>query len=324
VTGPRPRNYLAPAERRRLFWRVVPVACALLIVIGWLERVWSPPHKSLVQQVDTRLESVEGPRPLGETVIIEAEAPALEAGPEELLAAPRAALARVRDATLFREADNDAWLQTWLTLRDQGRAGLMRAGPTDVGFAEVFGQPRSFRGRLVRMRGTLRRAEPMQAPDNDYGVRDYWQCWMEPAGGPPSPVIVQCLTLPEDCPAGMSIDVPVDVVGFFLKNVAYNATDAIRVAPVILALEPIRLATPSPPAAITGFGGVAMAVTIGLVGVMAVAWLAATRPRGAAPRRGASPHLPDTLAVGEVSTEESLRRLAAEASMESSHEREPP
>ena len=110
----------------------------------------------------------------------------------------------------------------------------------------------------------VRRGQPATIVGRDLstGFKTFEQTFAPPAPGevvvlspdsgdrtPPSPVIVQCLTLPEDCPPGMSIDVPVDVVGFFLKNVAYNATDAIRVAPVILALEPIRLATPSPPAA---------------------------------------------------------------------------
>jgi hypothetical protein len=88
------------------------------------------------------------------------------------------------------------------------------------------------------MKGTLRRAERLPAPANDYGVDRYWQCWMEPAGGPASPVVIQCLTLPDGMPTGLAIGEPVEVTGYFFKNFAYNAADAIRVAPVIMTLEP--------------------------------------------------------------------------------------
>jgi hypothetical protein len=75
------------------------------------------------------------------------------------------------------------------------------------------------------MRGTFRRLERLTPPPNDYGIEDYWQGWMEPAGGPASPVVVQCLTIPEGMPSGMRIDEPVDVTGYFFKNYAYNASD---------------------------------------------------------------------------------------------------
>ena len=180
------RNFLAPGERRRLFWMLVPAGVALIVVLGWVERTWFPRPRSGQTQVDTRLEAVAGRGPQGDEVVIERDPVPLEHPAMAALSASLDSLAKVRDATVFRDADNDAWFQTWTTLRDVGLDGLRRARPQQVGFRELFGQPRSFRGRLVRMQGTLHRAEQLTAPRNDYGVESYWQCWMEPAGGPAS------------------------------------------------------------------------------------------------------------------------------------------
>jgi hypothetical protein len=247
-----PRNYLLPAERRRLFWRVMPAAAVLMLLMGWIERTWSP-RQGGRPQVDTRLEQVAGPRPRGDEVLIERGAEAIEPEPAVELGASPESLARVRDATFFREADNDAWFQTWSTLQRTGAAGLRSALAREVSFSELFGQPRAFRGRLVRMRGKLHRLERLAAPANQHAVDHYWQGWMEPAGGPASPVVVQCLTLPDGMPSGMKIDEPVDITGYFFKNYAYNASDTIRVAPVIMTFQPLW--RPRPPRSAGTFAG---------------------------------------------------------------------
>ena len=104
-------------------------------------------------------------------------------------------------------------------------------------FTEVFGQPKSFRGRSVRIKGTLRGLEKLRAPANDYGIDDYFQGWLEPAGGPASPVIVHFRDVPEGMPLGLEISEPVVVSGCFLKNMAYRARDGVRVAPLLVALS---------------------------------------------------------------------------------------
>lgn len=308
------RNYLAPGERRRLFRLVMPAGLVLLLVLGWVERTWFPrrPDRAATQ-VDTRLESVEGAPPRGDEVVIERDSEPLEIEPAASLGASRDALSRVRDATFFRESDNDAWFQIWNTVRESGMAGLQRGKPQDVGFSEVFAQPRSFRGRLVRMQGTMHRLERLQAPANDYGVVDYWQGWMEPAGGPASPVVVQSLELPEGMPVGMAIDEPVEIVGYFFKNYAYNATDTIRVAPVVMTLAPLWKPRPAPVRSPWEQGGVTLVVMATLVGVGAAAWLGMQAGRPPVRRDG----LPEPTGLDEslagvtlFSVEESLRELA--------------
>jgi len=312
-----PRNFLAPGERRRLFWTVMPAGLVAVALLGWVEQTWFPRRGAGPRgQVDTRLEAVAGPAPRGNEVVIERDTDPADAGPADDLAASRTALARVRDATTFRDADNDAWFQVWQTLQEEDRSSAGRARPREVSFRELFGQPRSFRGRLVRMKGTLRRAERLPAPANDYGVDRYWQCWMEPAGGPASPVVIQCLTLPDGMPTGLAIGEPVEVTGYFFKNFAYNAADAIRVAPVIMTAEPAwQPVVAVPRSGLAGPGGVTLVVAGTVAALIAATWLGglASRRRGATERPASVAGLDAALAeVEPVSIEESLRRLAAD------------
>jgi len=284
ATGPassqRPRNDLAPGERRRLFWSVVPLAAVVLLGLGWLERAWLARPAAPVPAVDTRLEAVAGRPPAGDEIVIEREPEPADVAPAADLAASRESLARVRDATFFREADEDAWFQTWNTLRDGGPAALRAAAARRVEFRELFGQPGSFRGRLVAMRGTLHRLEAVRAPANDYGIERYWQGWLEPEGGPASPVVVQSLTVPAGMATGMAIDEPVEVVGYFFKNYAYAASDTVRVAPVIMTLEPGSRPRPAP-ASGRGIGSTLLAITMAatVLAIVAAAWLG-TRSAG--------------------------------------------
>jgi hypothetical protein len=178
-----------------------------------------------------------------------------------------------------------------------------------VSFAELFGQPRSFRGRLVRIKGVFHRVEELKAPENHYGIDRYWQGWLEPAGGPASPIVVQFLHLPEGMPAGMKVHEPVDVTGYFFKRYAYNAADTIRVAPLLMALEPAW--KPLPPVAPggTSLGTVAIVTMAALV----AATLIGMRWAGWSERRAAHAPLDLDASLREYtpfSTEESLRQLA--------------
>ncbi|MBM4009891.1 MAG: hypothetical protein FJ286_00710 [Planctomycetes bacterium] len=300
----RPRNFLAPPDRRRLFWSVMPAAAAIVLGLGWIERTWfAAPQRPIADEVDTRLDAVAGPPPAGDEIVIEPEGLPLDAPPAAALSASREALARVRDATFFRAADEEAWFQTWNTLRAAGLAAFRRAGPQPVAFRELFGQPRSFRGRLVAMRGTLHRLEELPAPANDHGVERYWQGWLEPEGGPSSPVVVQALRLPAGMPTGLSIDEPVEVIGYFFKNYAYNAADTIRVAPVIMAVEPIRRPRPVAPAG-GGTGSTVLTTLLAatLVSLIGAAWVGSRATRRPVPS-SAMVDLDAVLSVGAAAGE---------------------
>jgi hypothetical protein len=318
--GRQPRNYLECGERRRLLWRVAPIAAVVLVGLSLAERAWfRRPLPEPPPQIDTALEAVRGPEPTGDAVRLEPDVEFDENGfdesgfgPGRLGAAP-SALAQVRDDTFFREADIDAWLQIWLSLREAGVAGLAQAAAPRVSFAELFGQPRSFRGRLVRFKGVLRRLERLRAPPNNYGVDEYWQGWLEPASGPASPIVLQFLDLPAGMPEGMKIHESVDVTGYFFKRYAYNAADTIRVAPLVMTLEPRWMPITRPeggPVSLSGWAVVTMLAVAGIaLGVGR--WLAPVARARRGPADDDGVHLAESLSGFEPLTpEESLRRLA--------------
>ena len=303
-----PRNYLARDEQRRIFWRFMPPAVALILIASWVEQTWfREPAPPPPPQVDTRLADRLADPGVPDAVLIEQEPEPFVAEEGEALAATPAALSRVRDDTVFREADRDAWFQILKTLRDKGPPP-----PTalrHVSFTELFGQPQSFRGRPVAVAGTLRRLERVAAPINDYGIDGYWQSWLEPEGGPASPVVVYFLAIPEGMPTGLAIAEQVDVAGYFFKRWAYAAKDTVRLAPLVLAATPHW--SPRPPArpaidfvgALTT-GTIAAVLLVTLLGI----WLAS---RGPPPKAAAAADLEQALAGEEImSTEEALQRLA--------------
>ena len=306
---PAARNYLARPEQRRVFWLVMPPALIAMLVLGWVERSWfGRPSAVDRPQIDTKMAEIPPDSAVADAVVIEADAHLPAAAGDGYGASPEA-LARVRDDTVFRGAETEAWFQIWLTLRSDTMQSLARAPASRVSFTELFGQPRSHRGRLVRFRGTLHRLEKVMAPANDKGIEEYWQGWLEPEGGPVSPIVVYFLRLPDGMPHGMAIDEPVEVVGSFFKRWAYAATDTVRIAPVVLALEPIWKPRPT---------GSRMGDSIGSIGLLTMAavvllTVVGIRVAGHGPGRGQPPaptDLTSSLAASErFSTEEGLRRL---------------
>ncbi len=309
------RNYLSTQEHRKLFWAFMPPAVVVVIVLEvWLSPLWERPTAPPEAQVDTRLEVVMGPLPTNGAVVIlsddelpdDADAVALGASPE--------ALARVRDATFFSSRDREAWVETFGTL--EGSAIRPALNPKEVSFTEVFSQPRAFRGQPVRMRGTLRRLEKIPAWKNDSGIDQYWQGWLEPTGGPASPVVVHFRRLPEGMPEGLRIAEPVVVSGFFLKNMAYQAADGVRLAPLVLSSEPVRSRQASAPQSPAGSWGRSIGAlgVVTMLALVSATWVAYQFfGRGRLRRAEASGFNAALADIELFSVSESLQKLAADA-----------
>jgi len=264
-----------------VFWLVMPPALIAMLLLGWVERSWfgrpsAPPRPP----VDTKLAEIPTDSNLADAVAIEAE-PDVAAGESAEHGPSPQALARVRDDTMFRATEREAWFQLWAKLRSTGMPGLAHAAAQRVGFTELFGQPRSYRGRLVRFRGTLHRLEQVPAPENPDGIQEYWQGWLEPEGGPAAPIVVFFLELPAGMPHGMKISEPVEVVGSFFKRWAYAATDTVRTAPLVLALEPLW--KPRRPASSTGHS--IGAIALGTMTVVVIVTMLGIHAAGRGPRR---------------------------------------
>lgn len=292
----KPRNWLDRSEQRRLFWTWMPPALVLLLVSGEVERRFlSPARRRPVTQVDTVLAAGPVTRTVEDAVTIEGTSqPQDPGGGEDAdgLAAPPEALAAVRDDTVFRASDAEAWFAIWRRLAAESASSQPPPRGRDVGFAQLFEQPRSFRGRRVRFSGRIRRLQVVDSPENDAGIERTWQAWVEPAGGPPSPIVVYFLDVPDGMPLGPRVDVPVIVEGVFFKRWAYQASDAIRLAPLVMAATPVR-----PPRIESGRGESALVgwALVSIVAMFVVTWFA-IRSASRGRRRQALPErLPDDL-----------------------------
>lgn len=309
-SGP-PRNYLGRGEQRRLFWTWMPLALVVLLVAGWLERTYvrrdDPPG---MEQVDTVVPF--GGEKVPDAVVIGPEQPEAVEETAFELGAPARSLATVRDDTVFRDGDREAWFSLWQTLRSTDPVVLRKSPATSVSFAELFGQPKAFRGRLVRFTGLVKRLQYVEAPANDSNIDGYWQAWVRPDLGPPTPIVVYFLEVPPGFPTGERIEERIEVVGYFFKRWAYQATDAIRTAPLVVSRMPYSIEGVTKSSPMDWIGSIAMATMFAVVVLSAVAaWLANRGP----PRRVEQPSgdLSKQLeAVETESTEQALRRLSRE------------
>jgi hypothetical protein len=156
------------------------------------------------------------------------------------------ALAAIRDDTVFRPAENDAWFQLCEHLQRTVEPDLKAASLGTIGFVPLYKQPQEYRGKLVTVGGTVRLGYYRVAPENRHGIAGYYTLWLRPTGGN-SPIAVYALELPPGFPDVRDreargqrplLDEEVEVTGYFFKRWAYRATDGVRLAPLILAKVP--------------------------------------------------------------------------------------
>ncbi len=261
------------------------------------------------QQIDTRLsEQVPPPSRQGPVVrIARAGEPAAE--PEEkkefFPGVRPELLAKVRDNTIWRGAEHDAFFHLLQLLRQTPEKQLWAKAQRNVSFVQLFRQPEVYRGRLVYLRGRVRRAVWENAPPNKYGIERFALLVLQTDDHPMDPTLVYVLELPPGFSPGLEIDEPVELVGFFYKRKAYLAQDTLRTAPLVLAKtfrwRPPRAAAPAeefPWQTLLGFAAAAAVVALAVV---LMAWK--SRPPGARPRIQLTPE-------EQRQAEEQLEQLA--------------
>jgi hypothetical protein len=292
-----------------MIWLVMAPSILLLGLGGWVERAWWPRGETdNAVPVDTLLPLPQPALAVADAVIMPGELAAVGESTEPLGATP-AALAMVRDDTVFCASDRQAWFEIWAALQASAQ-GIDQSHSRQVSFAQLFGQPRSYRGRLVRFSGIIRRLQRVEAPSNAQGIASYWQAWIEPDGGPAAPIVLYFLTVPAEMPHGMRVSEAVDVTGYFFKRWAYQATDAVRIAPLVMAREPHwRRRTGGASANTAGGGALVAMAALGAVLLLFLRW-------GGGPRRPRSsrgpgeftgiPFDPEALFPEPLDPEESL------------------
>lgn len=115
---------------------------------------------------------------------------------------------------------------------------LIRDGRSDITFAHLYRDPREdpkkFRGELIRIEGTVRRALAFDIPENAYGLEKRYELWVFTEDSGKYPWVVELTDLPKEFPLGTEIQAKIQTSGYFLKLWAYRAQDGFRSAPVLL------------------------------------------------------------------------------------------
>ncbi len=141
----------------------------------------------------------------------------------------------IRDDTTFRADEAEAWFHLLDILARTDQSTLRKRSTGRVTYAELFFQSKEYRGELVTMRGTVRRAWLFDdPPDNDYGIESYYQVWFTPEDNPSTPMVAYCLELPDGFPTGMEVTADAEITGFFFKRWAYSGADNLWTTPVLL------------------------------------------------------------------------------------------
>ena len=171
-------------------------------------------------------------------------------------------LESIRDKARFVAQEEDAWFHLFAVLAKTDPASLRKASIGRISRLQLSEQSKEYRGEVVTVRGTIRRAHWLRAPKNDYAVEGYYQTWLEPDDGSAAPIVVYCLELPEGFPVGMTLSEDVEATGFYFKRWLYKARDGLELAPVVLARSVQRRAKTAPASAVPG-GIVGLIVVVG-------------------------------------------------------------
>jgi len=102
-------------------------------------------------------------------------------------------------------------------------------------FVDLFQHPADYRGRPVTLHGYFRRLISYSAGENTQGFETIYEGWLYPDAGQGNPAVVIFTEKPDGLPIGGDITEEVSVTGYFFKMYGYQAQDAPRKAPLLLA-----------------------------------------------------------------------------------------
>lgn len=321
-----PRNYFSRREQVRLL-----LLCSLLMLVlvmmnearkpeNW-DWLWAEDHAVAAtpqpESIDTKIENIERALPADGFT---AEVPQSPVVSRDVVAylpeiTPEL-LSTIKDNTVMRAAENEAWMTMLLALQSRTTQQIRSQSRGKVGFAQLFRQTDFYRGQLVTVAGTVLRLEAIAARENEHGISQLYRWILRPQGGD-APIVIYSLEKPTQLALGDGLREPCSFTGFCFKRWAYPAADGTRVAPLLLAKAP-EWSPPAPlvstalPSAATVLTSVCALVAISTVIAIAV-YRASNVTRADIDRlRLAESDLEDDLLCEDIlpSTAEALRLLA--------------
>ena len=152
-----------------------------------------------------------------------------------LAALDEAAVNRVIDGSVWRSDDFDSFYRAL-----DSASQLPKSGAATVGALPLLQQPDVFLNQRVTIHGHVALAENIQAPENPYGIKDYWQLWVKPAEGADRPIVAVVPDVPRSVSEQAGVQraategASISVVGKFLKRLAYKSGAGADLAPVVI------------------------------------------------------------------------------------------
>jgi len=105
-------------------------------------------------------------------------------------------------------------------------------------FLQLYRQPKEYRGRIVTIKGQIRRAFRVDFDDvyNEFGFDGYWKLWVFYEGDSRMPIVVYALDMPEGFEAHEKMRDDVEVTGFSFKVWPYYVQESGKwhTAPIVL------------------------------------------------------------------------------------------
>ncbi len=203
----------------------------------------TPQHSSVKPEIDFTPRMEGEPLPPG--VIRVAKAPGnVDDGERvelrnDLRLAPEQ-IAKIRDnAVGIRAAERDVYHDILARVGEIPLKKQREAARDDVAFAVLMTESQEFIGKLITVKGEIRRLIPIPPGRNDHGIDDLWEAVMFNAdSGSENPYLVRVTSLPEGIPTGMQLKSGtfVEVTGYYFKRFGYPTHDhRLHVAPMVLA-----------------------------------------------------------------------------------------
>lgn len=267
----RPLPYLNARDQRRLLL-LVGVLAVVIISIEFAARpsTWywltGPPHdetdiatnqsakKINKSDIDARLDRPGNPLPEGGFRVVAAvvpdNAPTAPAENDPARLDPLVFEAVKDDSLGVRSSERGAYFQTLARARDLSQNMLQTRASSEVTFAQMFTDPDDYRGRLITIKGRVKRLHPVAAVKNDFGITTIYEAWIITVDSGDNPLLLHCTEIPDGIPTGQDLDLPCRFTGYFFKKYAYAAVHGLHSTTMLLGK---RLQW-TPPPKTTGMG----------------------------------------------------------------------
>ena len=262
-----PERKPAPYLNRRDQYRLLGLIALLVMVMAGMRYVarpeaWAwffnlqqvaPPEEELkpldLDGIDFRVRTEPNdPLPLDTVVLANEQTPANAApAANNLRQFPAELLGQLKDQQLgLLRSEEPGILALIEHVQKTPAAELHAAADNEVGYRAVNVDPQAFRGRLIALRGVLRRYEPFAQLRTSDEETSLFQGWLFTDDSANNPWFIICAAPNDNLNEAERMDVPVEVAGYFVKRYGYATEMGAHTAPMVVAQTFRQLNSPQP------------------------------------------------------------------------------